>query len=322
MMEPELAAQAEQERLGRVARHNRSLQERRESLYQAHPKLRELDHAFRMARVGLVSGGFDTPEQIEAARLDAERFAAEREVYLSTAQLAPEAERSYCGLCGDAGWTGGQPCQCLKSFYTPLQKAALCRDIDIRHQTFRLFALSLFRDELLEGERYTPRQLMTEARDMAKEYAETFGTHRRNLFINGGVGTGKTFLSACVLSEVNDGAFWAEYVTSIRFLQWAEAEQFGRAAPDGRGFRRFTRCDLLVLDDLGTEYLSPFAQSALYDLVNTRLQQGRCTIVTSNLTDEQLGERYLPQTASRLRGEYELMYLHGEDVRITGHDAD
>lgn len=315
MMEPELAALAEQERLGRVARHHRGLQERREALYQAHPKLRALDQAFRMARVGLVTGAFESPEQAESMKHDADRCAAERGAYLRDANLTPESDSAYCARCGDAGWTGQEPCECLKSFYVPLQKAALCRDIDIHHQSFGLFALSFFRDEPMEDEAYTPRQLMNETRDEAKEYAENFGAHKRNLLINGGVGTGKTFLSACILGEVTSRAFWTEYVTAIRFLQWAEAEQFGREAPDERSFRRFTRCDLLVLDDLGTEYLSPFAQSALYDLFNTRLQQGRCTIVTSNLTDAQLDERYLPQTASRLRGAYELMHLHGEDIR-------
>lgn len=313
MLEPHWLTQAERERQTQSSRRAAVFRERLEERYAAHPRLKEIEDALRLARVSAITDGFLSGEAQTSG--DNDKLAAERAAYLQKAGLEPLEQEAYCALCADTGHAGNTPCDCVKTFYIPLQRAALSREIDLEAQNFQRFEIGRFQDERPESGQYTPRDLMTEARDIAKEYCDAFGTHRRNLLISGGVGTGKTFLSACVLRAVTDRAFWAEYVTAIRFLQWAEAEQFGRVYPDERGFRRFARCDLLVLDDLGTEYLSPFAQTAYYDLINTRLQQRRCTVITTNLTGEGLEERYLPQTASRLKGEYELLYLMGEDLR-------
>lgn len=316
MLEPNFMAQAERERQTRVSRRAFVYRERLEERCAAHPRLKEIEDALRLERISAVADGLlsaDTAQSEVKANTDA--LTAEREAYLRQAELEPLGQDAYCGLCGDTGRIGGEVCECLKALYAPLQRKALSCEIDLTAQSFARFDFDRFRGELLEDEAYTPRDLMTEARDIAREYCESFGMHRRNLLISGGVGTGKTYLSACILGAATDRAFWAEYVTAIRYLQWAEAEQFGRVFPDERGFRRFARCDLLVLDDLGTEYLSPFAQTAYYDLINTRLQQHRCTVITTNLTGDDLEKRYLPQTVSRLRGEYELLYLMGEDQR-------
>ncbi|MCL2030575.1 MAG: ATP-binding protein [Oscillospiraceae bacterium] len=315
MLEPNWLAQAEHERQARVSRRAAVYRERLEERYAAHPRLKEIEDALRAERVSAIADGLLSGGDRGGSGGPADTLAAGRADYLRETGLEPLAQDAYCPLCGDTGRQGHEPCGCVKAFYVPLQRAALSREIDLEAQSFPRFDLGRFQDERPASGDYTPRDLMTEARDTARDYCDTFGAHRRSLLISGGVGTGKTFLSACMLGAVTERAFWAEYVTAIRYLQWAEAEQFGRVYPDGRGFRRFARCDLLVLDDLGTEYLSPFAQTAYYDLINTRLQQRRCTVITTNLTGEGLQERYLPQTASRLRGEYELLYLMGPDLR-------
>lgn len=314
-MEPAWTDQAERERQARVSRRAAVRQQRLEEQYAAHPRLKELDDALRLARVSAVTDGFLSEADNPEARQKADALSAERDAYLQQAGIAPPEPDAYCAVCGDAGRLDGRPCGCLRALYAPLQRAALQREIDIGTQSFARFRLDRFRGERLEDEADAPREFMAEALDTAREYCEAFGSKPQNLLISGGVGTGKTYLSACILGALTDKAIWCEYVTAIRYLQWAEAEQFGRVYPDGRGFRRFARCDLLVLDDLGTEYLSPFAQTAFYDLVNTRLQQRRCTVITTNLTSDGLSERYLPQTASRLQGEYEMLYLTGEDQR-------
>jgi DNA replication protein DnaC len=316
MLEPNWLAQAERERQTRASRQASLRRERQDERYAAHPRLKELEDALRAARVSAIADGLSmSVDENNRAPDQTEALAAERAEYMKQAGLEPLEPEAYCELCGDTGSRGGGPCECVKALYAPIQRAALSREIDLETQNFARFDIGRFQDECSEGGQFAPRDLMMEARDTAREYCDAFGKHRRNLLISGGVGTGKTFLSGCVLNSATERAFWSEYVTAIRFLQWAEAEQFGRVFPDERGFRRFARCDLLVLDDLGTEYLSPFAQTAYYDLINTRLQQRRCTVITTNLTGEGLEERYLPQTASRLRGEYELLYLMGDDLR-------
>ncbi|MDR1737083.1 MAG: ATP-binding protein [Oscillospiraceae bacterium] len=312
-MEPELFAVAERERQTRAAAHRRRAADALDRQYEAFPRLRELDNKLRSARIAAVAQGFLSPP--EAGDPDAEAVAAERLAFIRSAGITPASDTPYCELCGDAGAREGAPCECLKALYAPLQRDVLKRDIDIDAICFGNFDIGLFRAEKLETERYAPRELIARARDAAAEFAENFGEHSESLFINGNVGTGKTFLAACILGAVANRAFWTEYIPAGRFIQAAEANQFSREQQDGRDFRRFARCDLLVLDDLGTEYLSPFAQSALFDLINTRLQRRKSTIVTSNLISAQLSERYLPQTASRLGGEFVPIYLFGDDLR-------
>ena len=80
--------------------------------------------------------------------------------------------------------------------------------------------------------------------------------------------------------------------------------------------RRYLNCDLLILDDLGSEMTTPFVQSALYQLLNTRLTGGKRTIISTNLTPDDIRRRYTPQLASRLEGEYHMLRFFGEDIRL------
>jgi DNA replication protein DnaC len=131
---------------------------------------------------------------------------------------------------------------------------------------------------------------------------------------------GKTFLSACIAREVSEGGFSVVYDTAGIIFSRFEEQKFSRDMQDVREAkdvtRKYLRCDLLILDDLGSELTTPFVQSALYQLVNTRLIEGRSTIVSSNFTMDDLRQRYTPQIISRLEGEYETLPFFGKDIRL------
>ena len=82
------------------------------------------------------------------------------------------------------------------------------------------------------------------------------------------------------------------------------------------GTRRYLNCDLLILDDLGSELTTQFTQSALYELINTRLVSDRRTVISSNLTPEDVVRRYTPQISSRLLGEFYILHFFGDDIRL------
>lgn len=107
------------------------------------------------------------------------------------------------------------------------------------------------------------------------------------------------------------------YDTAGRIFQRFEAQKFGREEGDGASadVERVLGCDLLILDDLGTEMTTAFVQSALYQIVNTRLLEKRPTILSTNLRVEALHSRYSPQIASRIEGEYQILPFFGEDIR-------
>ena len=139
----------------------------------------------------------------------------------------------------------------------------------------------------------------------------------KNLLLFGDPGLGKTFLSACVARVVSEDGFSVVYDTAGHVFARCEAAKFhADEEPDAAmDVRRFESCDLLILDDLGTEMATSFVQSALYQLVNGRLITGKSTIISTNLTPVQISSRYGAAIWSRLQGEYTVLPFYGEDIR-------
>ena len=131
----------------------------------------------------------------------------------------------------------------------------------------------------------------------------------------GAPGLGKTFLSAAIAREVSGNGWSVVYDTAGRIVQRFEAQKFTREEDAGDDVDRVLNCDLLILDDLGTEMTTAFVQSALYQIVNTRLMEKKSTILNTNLMPGEIARRYSPQLASRIEGEYQLLPFFGKDIR-------
>ena len=152
------------------------------------------------------------------------------------------------------------------------------------------------------------------------EAAKRRGEPMDHILLYGPPGLGKTFLSACIARVVSEHGFSVVYDTAVNIFAQFETQKFSRDEDDTReardGTRRYLGCDLLILDDLGSEMTTPFVQSALYQLLNTRLTGGKRTIISTNLTPDDIRRRYTPQLASRLEGEYHMLRFFGEDIRL------
>jgi DNA replication protein DnaC len=139
-----------------------------------------------------------------------------------------------------------------------------------------------------------------------------------NLFFNGAPGLGKTFLSACIAHVVADSGRSVVYDTASSIFSKFEDFKFSRTndKEEARSeMNRYLECELLIFDDLGTEMSTEFTTSVLYEIVNTRLATGRKTIISSNLTLDEMRRRYSEQIMSRLEGEYQVLTFRGEDIR-------
>lgn len=140
-----------------------------------------------------------------------------------------------------------------------------------------------------------------------------------NLLFTGMPGLGKTFLSACIAREVAAKGFSVAYDTAVTLLSAFEQEKFSRSAEEqadaASRVRQLKGCDLLILDDLGTELSSAFTQSALYTLLDGRIRSGRSTIISTNLDRDAIRERYGAALSSRLEGEYQYLRFIGKDIR-------
>ena len=148
-----------------------------------------------------------------------------------------------------------------------------------------------------------------------RRYARTFSAESGNLLLNGGTGLGKTHLALAVGKAVGDQGYSVCYETAISLFSKLEKAKFTPTDQTRAAVERIETCDLLIIDDLGTEMSGQFVTSALYGLLNDRLQEKKAMIITTNLNVEEAGKRYSPQIASRLYGAFARLTFLGDDIR-------
>ena len=174
---------------------------------------------------------------------------------------------------------------------------------------------NILRPQTLEG--YIGQDKVKENLKIYIEAAKSRKESLDHVLLYGPPGLGKTFLSACIARVVSEDGFSVVYDTAGHIFAQFEASKFRRDDVDepNESVERCMACDLLILDDLGTEMTTAFVQSALYQLLNSRLLAGRSTIISTNLDPDQIGRRYSAQIMSRLEGEFELLPFIGQDIR-------
>ena len=220
----------------------------------------------------------------------------------------------FCTKCSDSGFIGNKLCSCLGALYEVQQAKALSSLYKLGQESFETFQLEYYDDEPPPA-----RAIMEGVFKACQSYARNFGPASPNLFMSGAPGLGKTFLSASIARVVAERGYSVVYDTFSSIFAKLEDEKFMRSdnlSAVREQIRRYRECDLLIADDLGTEFTTSFTVSALYELVNTRLITKKKTIVSSNLTPDELFARYSPQIASRLSGEYTVLRFYGSDIRL------
>jgi len=312
-------ARARQEKIRNANRAEENL--RRAEVCAAIPEICRIDGAIRglmSELVGLALGkkGRSGPElEAESLALQERRRQLLRESGRSEDYLDPIYA---CPRCRDTGFvTGGAMCECLVKLYKQEQTAELAPLLKEGAETFETFRLDYYSPMACEGQG-APRRQMERIFAICRQYAEGFGENSSNLLFTGAPGLGKTFLSAAIARVVAEKGFSVAYDTASVLLSVFEREKFGRDEEQSEAasrVRQLLSCDLLILDDLGTEMLTAFSQSALYNLIDGRLRSGRKTVISTNLTPDELTLRYGPQLGSRLNGEYLRLEFLGRDIR-------
>lgn len=305
----------------RQAREDR-FQERRETVFRRKPRLREIDGELRSTMSRIIAQalrqGTDPRPAVERLRRENLGLQTEKRTLLAELGLAEDALelQPVCSLCGDTGYRNGQVCRCLRQYYAQEQKKELSRMLDLGNQSFDTFSLDWYPDRMEPGQRRSAREHMEErVYNSCAEYAHSFGRRPGNLLLFGAPGLGKTHLSAAIAREVSEKGWSVVYDTAAHVFERFETQKFGREDGAESDVERVLSCDLLILDDLGTEMTTAFVQSALYQIINTRLMEKRSTIISTNLSPEKLAQRYSPQIASRIEGEYQILPFVGEDIR-------
>ena len=297
------------------------LEARRESVFRRQPRLREIENELRSTMSRIIASalrhGTDPAPAVEVLREENLRIQGEKRRLLEELGLPQDCleEKPACALCGDTGYRNGQVCRCLRAYYAREQQKELSQMLDLGSQSFDSFSLDWYSEHYDGALGIAPRDNMEAVYDICADYAHQFGKRPGNLLLFGAPGLGKTHLSAAIAREVSDKGFSVVYDTAGRVFQRFEAQKFTREENAEDDVERVMNCDLLILDDLGTEMTTAFVQSALYQIVNGRLMEKRSTIISTNLSPEKLAQRYSPQIASRIEGEYQILPFVGTDIR-------
>lgn len=284
-------------------------------IYQALPRVAELDAELRATVFDVIRASFgkgeDTSALIARAKKKNLTFAEERRKILSEANIPENAlEPKYsCEVCNDTGYTGGELCPCVIARY----RQAVADDINsrlvLKKCNFEEFDLSLYPDG---GAGISPRAQMREVLEFAREYAESFGEESENLYLTGGPGLGKTFLASCIARRVADHGYSVVFGTAFSVLGDYEAVKFGRSETDTGVYET---CDLLILDDVGREMKTPFTVAALFNLINTRQNADKKTVIISSCEEKDIKKDYGAAFVSRIKGDFIKLEFLGNDMR-------
>lgn len=217
-----------------------------------------------------------------------------------------------CKKCNDTGFVNDGLCSCV---YNELKRLSFCElfsDVGIKALTFDNFDLSYYPDDVyFDG--YYPRKVMNTTLNIAKEFVKSFPNGKNLLFV-GNTGLGKTHLSIAIAAEITAKGYDVIYGSSQNILSKAVREEMDWSS-NNEYVNRLLNCDLLVFDDLGTELDSKHGSAMLYNIINTRIQKQKSTIINTNLSDQEIETKYDPRIASRLIGNYTARYFLGNDIR-------
>lgn len=299
------------------AENEREHRRRVDDAYRRVPGLRALDQTLQQQMITLVgltmrhgSDPTDELRALERANLDTQ---AQRAELLTSYHLSVDYTDDICTCpdCRDTGYVHGQPCRCLLRRYNAELTRDLSRLLQSGDESFEHFDLTLY-DE-------SARPKMERVFQVCRTFAQTFRPGTMNLLLQGGTGLGKTYLSACIARVVAGAGYAVAYETAASALDAFECAKFQRSSADGEAaaqrVEQYLGCDLMILDDLGTEMITAYSTSALYTLINTRLTRKKATIISTNCSNEELQKKYTPQILSRIAGEYQTLPFAGRDIR-------
>ena len=287
---------------------------RRAEVHERLPQVMEIDRALsttglRIMREAL-NGKEGLDERIKKLEEGNELLLEARREILSAAGYPEDYTNVHyeCDECMDVGFVNGKMCKCMRRALTMAgyESSGVLKLIE--KQNFETFDLKYY-----DG---AERTNMERTLARAKHYAATFdGEHMRNLLFIGTTGLGKTHLSSAIAKMVVENGYDVVYESAQKIFSDFEAEKFGRTAQGEDRTSRYMTCDLLIIDDLGTEMQSQFTVSCLYNLVNTRLISEKSMIISTNIRKEELLSKYTDRITSRLFGEFEICVFSGKDIR-------
>lgn len=292
---------------------------RAQNLYEAQlAELRSSNKDFaeaegELARLGptiALAAISDDEEKLSSLKASCDKLSVKKQKILDMAGIVKPTYS--CLVCEDSGYAKGALCNCVREIAKRLTFEELSKAMPLGNCSFDSFDLSYYPDEK-NSDGVNPRKRATAILALCKRFVNDFPAEVKSLLFMGNTGLGKTHLSLAIVSELSKKGYGVVYGPAQNLFGSAEKEHFSYSGSTEK-LDSLLECDLLVIDDLGTEFLSAYTTSLFYNIVNSRLLTGRPTIISTNLNLDELEARYSPRIVSRFT-EYEMKEFIGTDIR-------
>ncbi len=296
---------------------------RKEEAYHALPELMELENEMitLSARSGRQALLGDEKSLMELRNITCDLKSRQIELLIEHGYPADYLELHYqCSKCQDTGFIGNEKCNCFKQAIADLIYTGSNIKSVLERENFSTFSFHYYPDDYLdEATGLSPLTNMQKIVAGCKSFVRHFNKHENILFL-GNTGVGKTFLANCIAKELLDRGYTVVYLTAFRLFDILEKNKFGREEATSymasNQFEYILDCDLLIIDDLGTELNNSFTSSQLYLIINERLLKQKSTIISTNLSIDNLNNSYGERIYSRIISNYSIRRIIGEDIRL------
>lgn len=305
-MEENIYAEIKKEYAEKRSRAQATADKRREEIYSVIPEVRSYDRQMLRLSHSIIGSG-DKANDILA---EIEIYAKKREDALIAAGFPKDYTNPpyECPICNDTGYNGIKMCDCMKKRLRleSLKTSGLGKLAQT--QSFNNFSFDYYSG--------ADRERAMKNYEVLKDFALSFdGDEPDNFLLIGGTGLGKTHLSTSVAKVIIERGYYVVYTTAIRMFDLFEKKRFSQSYQNAESTDKFFDCDLLIVDDLGCEMSTQFTVSALYDLINTRLNDGKATVISTNLSASELRKKYDDRLTSRIFGHFIPLPFSGTDIR-------
>jgi len=297
-----------------------------EKAYRCAPKIRDIEREMAGASALATKAVISDPENAQELilKLGERNLKLQKQIQslLQSCSLPIDCleEKYFCPKCKDQGYSEGKICECFSRILEAVAYSALSRSAPAKNCIFENFSLGNYPSEPFGGTGIRPREHMKSIFEYCKRYAKAFSLESESLLMMGSTGLGKTHLSLSIASKVLEEGFGVIYTPVQNLMDTLESEKFSRESGAKESYIENTRltlsCDLLVLDDLGTEFATSFSNSVLYNIINTRLIESRPTIISTNMRISEIEAKYSQRIVSRLICGYRVMEFFGKDIRM------
>ncbi len=299
------------------------LEQRRQEIFSRFPRVKEIEARLDSTGFSMMSrviDGSETPDSaVEKIMAENRAFVRERTAVLTSAGYAADYldDNPVCSVCGDTGYIDGRPCSCVMNELDGELAADANLSEKLAGQTFAGFRLDCYSPVPDPALGISPRDNMRSVLEICRKFADGFDSPGESLFFTGGCGLGKTYLSSAIAHELLRRGVDVLYVSANSLFSVLEDIHFNRNVSEKSRYIADHALDarLLILDDLGSEFVTPFTSSELFRIVNNRLLDGKKTVISTNLSIDETEKRYSARLHSRIVGGYTIIKFFGEDLR-------